>query len=360
MPASSSPWRREIAHPPRHGDRAARGHARATGGKEFVSFSCNDYLGLTHHPRVIAAAREALERLRHRRGRFAIGDREPPRLCRARAIARRDEGHRGASLVFSSGYLANVGVIPALVGKDDLIVADRLCHACMWDGARLSGAMVMRFDHNDLDHAGTSSRRTATKFGRCLILTESVFSMDGDRGPVGELSGLAREYDAWLMTDDAHGLGICSSEAADVQMGTLSKSVGSCGGYVCGPAELIAWLANRSRSLLFSTGLPPASVAAAVAALRIIRDDEDLRSEADGECQAVHGRARSPAGGQSNRARDRRRAEARAGGLVDAARAWPAGRRDPPADRSRPARHGSGSPSRRCMRPSLSSGLRLC
>ncbi len=247
------------------------------GGKEFVSFSCNDYLGLTHHPRVIAAAREALERY----GTGAAASRlvtgsHPVYAELERSLA--ELKGTEAALVFGSGYLANVGVIPALVGQDDLIVADRLCHACMWDGARLSGALVIRFEHNDLGACRDILEAHRTKYGRCLILTETVFSMDGDRAPVEELAGLAGRYDAWLMTDDAHGLGICSSEAADVQMGTLSKSVGSCGGYVCGPAELISWLANRSRSLLFSTGLPPASVAAAVAALRIIRDDEDLRA----------------------------------------------------------------------------------
>ncbi len=180
------------------------------------------------------------------------------------------------SLVFSSGYMANLGVIPALVGKDDLIVADRLCHASMWDGARLSGATVMRFEHNDLDRCEDILKGHRGGFGRCLILTESVFSMDGDRGVVLGLSCLATAYKAWLMTDDAHDLAMNLPFGADVKMGTLSKAIGSCGGYVCGPSELIEWLANRARSLMYSTGLPPASVAAATAALRIIRDDERL------------------------------------------------------------------------------------
>jgi 8-amino-7-oxononanoate synthase len=182
------------------------------------------------------------------------------------------------ALVFGSGYLANVGTIPALVGKADLILADRLCHACMWDGARISGATILRFEHNDFDHC-----RHLLEFNRgqhewCLILTETVFSMDGDLGPVEELGALAREFDAWLMTDDAHGLGVCPPRPADVQMGTLSKAAGSVGGYVCGSSELIALLENRARSLMFSTGLPPASVAAAATALRIIHDDAELRA----------------------------------------------------------------------------------
>ena len=248
------------------------------GGREYVSFSCNDYFGLTHDPKVIAAAREALERYGTGAAASRLVTGSHPVYAELERLLAEMKGTE-AALVFSSGYLANVGVIPALIGKEDLVVADRLCHACMWDGARLSGATVMRFDHNDLDHCRGILEAHRTKFERCLILTETVFSMDGDRGPVGELSGLGRAYDAWLMTDDAHGLGVCSPQTADVQMGTLSKAVGSCGGYVCGTAELIAWLANRSRSLMFSTGLPPASVASAVAALRIIRDDEELRAK---------------------------------------------------------------------------------
>ncbi len=189
------------------------------------------------------------------------------------------------ALVFSSGYMANVGVIPALVGKEDLIVADRLCHACMWDGARLSGATVMRFDHNDVDHCGKLLDTHRDGFGHCLILTESVFSMDGDRGPVLDLSTMAIRHRSWLMTDDAHDLEIDQRSLADVKLGTLSKALGSCGGYVCGPAELIEWLSSRARTLMFSTGLPPASVAAARAALRIIRDD-------DGRCRKTLENAR--------------------------------------------------------------------
>ena len=245
------------------------------GGKEFVSFSCNDYLGLTHHPKVIAAAREALERYGTGAGasRLVTGS-HPAYADLERLLAEMKGTER--SLVFSSGYMANLGVIPSLVGKDDLIVADRLCHASMWDGARLSGATVMRFDHNDLDRCEDILEAHRGGFGRCLILTESVFSMDGDRGPILGFEPSGPAYKAWLMTDDAHDLAMNRPSGADVKMGTLSKALGSCGGHVCGPAELIEWLANRARSLMFTTGLPPASVAAATAALRIIRDDEGL------------------------------------------------------------------------------------
>lgn len=245
------------------------------GGKEYVSFSCNDYLGLAHDPRVIGAAREALDRYGAGAGasRLITGS-HPPYVELERVLAEIKGTER--ALVFGSGYLANLGVIPALVGRNDLILADRFSHACTWDGARLSGANVMRFAHNRVEHCHELLKQHRAGFDRCLILTETVFSMDGDCAPVAELGALAHDHDAWLMTDDAHGLGICSADPADVQMGTLSKAAGSYGGYVCARSEVIALLENRARSLLFATGLPPASVAAATAALRIMRDDQGL------------------------------------------------------------------------------------
>jgi 8-amino-7-oxononanoate synthase len=247
------------------------------GGQEYVSFSCNDYLGLSHHPAVIDAALAATERYGTGAGASRLVTGSHPLYAELESLLAEMKGTERA-IVFGSGYMANVGVIPALVGSEDLILADRLCHACMWDGSRLSGATVERFDHNDVGYCRRLLEVWRDRFGRCLILTETVFSMDGDRGPIGALGELAREHDAWLMTDDAHGLGVCPSQPADVQMGTLSKAAGSCGGYVCGSSELIAWLENRARTLMFSTGLPPATVAAAATALRIIRDDPELRA----------------------------------------------------------------------------------
>ena len=193
------------------------------GGKESVSFSCNDYLGLTHHPAVIGAAREALERYGTGTGASRLVTGSHPAYADLERLLAEMKGTERA-LVFSSGYMANVGVIPALVGKNDLIVADRLCHASTWDGARLSGATVMRFDHNHLDRCGDILEDHRGRFGRCLILTESVFSMDGDRGAVAGLSRLATTYEAWLMTDDAHDLAMNRPSGADVKLGTLSKA----------------------------------------------------------------------------------------------------------------------------------------
>jgi 8-amino-7-oxononanoate synthase len=248
------------------------------GDKEYVSFSCNDYLGLAHDPRVIAAARAALERYGAGAGasRLVTGS-HPPYAELERLLAELKGTER--ALVFGSGYLANVGAIAALVRNTDLILADRLSHACAWDGARLSGATVMRFEHNSLAHCRELLERHRSSFDRCLLLTETVFSMDGDRAPIAELRALVAAHDAWLMTDDAHGLGFCWSHAADLQMGTLSKAAGSYGGYVCAASDVIAFLENHARSLMFATGLPPASVAAATAALRIMRENPELVSK---------------------------------------------------------------------------------
>lgn len=278
-------------------ERLGSGQVRRA-GLECVSFSCNDYLGLTHHPAVIAAAREAVERYGTGAGASRLVTGSHPLYRELESLLAAMKGAERA-LVFSSGYLANVGVIPALVGKGDLIVADQFCHACMWDGARLSGATVIRFDHNRVGSCRELLEMHRARHRRCLILTETVFSMDGDLGPIGELGELARAHDAWLMTDDAHGLGVLPAQPADVQMGTLSKAAASCGGYVCGSCELIAWLENRARTLMFSTGLPPASAAAASAALRILRDDPALRArpvENAGRFTAILGRtaAQSP------------------------------------------------------------------
>jgi 8-amino-7-oxononanoate synthase len=245
------------------------------GGKEYVSFSCNDYFGLSLDPRVIAAAKAALDRYGAGAGASRLVTGSHPAYAELERLLAQRKGTERA-LVFASGYLANLGTIPALVGKKDLILADRLSHACTWDGARLSGATLHRFAHNQLGHCREMLAQHRAGFERCLILTETVFSMEGDVAPVAELSELALAYDAWLMTDDAHGLGMPGSQAADVQMGTLSKAAGSYGGYVCARSEVIAMFENSARSLMFATGLPPASAAAAAAALQIMKDEPDL------------------------------------------------------------------------------------
>lgn len=257
-------------------------------GRRLLSFSCNDYLNLSHHPAVKAAAQEAVARYGAGAGASRLVTGNHPLID---ALERRLAALKGteAACVFGSGYLANAGIIPTLVGENDLILVDELVHACVWAGAKLSGAPTVAFRHNDMGHLAEllSSRRR--KYGRCLVATDGVFSMDGDLAPVHELAALAAAHDAWLLTDDAHGIGVvgggCGSSftvegkaAVPLQMGTLSKALGSYGGYLCASKPVIDLIKTRSRPLVYSTGLPPASAAAALAALDLIESDADLVS----------------------------------------------------------------------------------
>jgi 8-amino-7-oxononanoate synthase len=261
----------------RAGERA-RGVAIERGGRRFVSFSCNDYLGLSWHPEVIRASAEATQRYGAGAGASRLVTGEHPLYGELESLLARAKGTE-AACVFGSGYLANLGTIPALVGADDLIVADKLVHACMLDGARLSGAKLVRFAHNDAGHCESILRAQRGSHRHCLLMTETVFSMDGDRAPVGALAGTARAHGAWLMTDDAHGFGVVESEAhGDVQMGTLSKAAGGYGGYVCGSAALVDLLKTSARSVMFSTGLPAGVLAGAIAAIGLIERSPELRA----------------------------------------------------------------------------------
>lgn len=254
----------------------AQGVQVERGGRTLVSFSGNDYLGLSRHPAIVAAAREALERYGAGAGASRLISGSHPYYETLEALLAQMKGTQ-AACVFGSGTLANIGTIPALVGAGDLILADKSVHACMLDSARLSGATFMRFAHNNMDHCRLLLEENRRDFQRCLILTETVFSMDGDRAPLVPLSELACLHDAWLMADDAHGLGVVPQESpADIHMGTLSKAAGGYGGYVCASRPVIDLLKGTSRTLLFSTALPPATVAAAAAALEIIRADSEL------------------------------------------------------------------------------------
>jgi 8-amino-7-oxononanoate synthase len=256
-------------------------------GVELVSFSCNDYLGLSHHPDVVAANVEATRRYGAGAGsaRLVNGN-HPPYAELERKLARL-KGTDDA-IVFGSGYLANVGAIPALVGPADLLVLDELSHSCLRAGAELARGRVLQFRHNDVAHAAELLAAERGNHRHCLLITEGVFSMEGDRAPLVALAALAREHDAWLMTDDAHGLGVLGdgrgstfaagldTPAVPLQMGTLSKAVGSYGGYLCASTPVIELLRNRARSFVYATGLPPGAVAAASHALDIIAADREL------------------------------------------------------------------------------------
>lgn len=256
------------------------------GGRELISFCCNDYLNLSAGARVKDAAKAAIDRYGAGAGasRLVTGD-HPLFAELERALA--DLKGAEDAVVFGSGYLANLGIIPTFVGEGDLILVDELAHACINAGAQLSGATVIRFAHNDTGDLERHLREARSAFAHCLILTDGVFSMDGDLAPLPALAALAAEHDAWLMTDDAHGVGVVGGGRGSsfafgprvhvpLQMGTLSKALGSYGGYICADREVCDFIRTRARPFIYSTGLPPASAAAALAALRIIREDPGL------------------------------------------------------------------------------------
>lgn len=249
-------------------------------GRRLLSFCCNDYLALSHHPAVKAAAIEATQRYGVGSGASRLVTGNHPLFA---ALERRLAALKGteAACVFGSGFLANSGIIPALIGRDDLVLIDELAHACLWAGARLSRATVLPFRHSDVAHVDTLLAQHRGQHPRALIATDGVFSMDGDLAPLPELAALAARHDAWLMTDDAHGIGVVGggrgssfAHGIDVdvplQMGTLSKAIGGYGGYLCASAAVIDLIRNRARTFVYSTGLPPATVAAALAALDLI------------------------------------------------------------------------------------------
>jgi len=254
------------------------------GARRLLSFSCNDYLNLSQHPRVRAAAVAAIEKFGAGAGASRLVTGNHPLYAQLEARLARFKGAE-AACVFGSGYLANAGIIPALVGPGDLLLVDELSHSCLWAGAQLSRTAQYTFRHNDVAHARALLGKHRAKSGNALIVTDGIFSMDGDLAPLAGLSELAQECDAWLMSDDAHGLGVVgegrgSAHAADarvdLQMGTLSKALGSYGGYLCASGPVIDLIRTRARTLLYSTGLPPAALAAAIAALDIIESDSAL------------------------------------------------------------------------------------
>ena len=263
---------------------ARQGIYAERGGRRLLSFSCNDYLNLSQHPAIIKAAVEATRRYgvgagasRLVTGNHPLYDELETRLARLKGAA--------AACVFGSGYLANIGIIPALVGPDDLVLVDEFSHACIHAGAKLSGATVRRFRHADAADAEAVLAEHRAGHSRALVATDGVFSMDGDLAPLAALARLAERFDAWLLADDAHGLGVVgrgrgstfANGPADVplQMGTLSKAVGAYGGYLCASQPVIALMRTRARPFIYSTGLPPAVVAAAIASLDLIERDPD-------------------------------------------------------------------------------------
>jgi 8-amino-7-oxononanoate synthase len=273
-------------------------------GRRLMSFSCNDYLNLSHHPAIKRAAIEATLKYGAGSGASRLVTGNHPLYAELEtklAAIKQTE----AAVVFGSGYLANAGIIPVLVGPRDLVLADELSHACLFAGAQLSKGKVLTFRHNDVGHLRRLMTEHRHLYEHVLIVTDGVFSMDGDLAPLSQLNEIAGEFDAWLMSDDAHGLGVVgggrgSSFNGDghppipLQMGTLSKAVGAYGGYLCASAPVIDLIRNRARTLIYSTGLPPSCVAASIAALDLIEREPDYAALPVQKAKAFTRRANLP------------------------------------------------------------------
>jgi 8-amino-7-oxononanoate synthase len=282
MPALDTVLGEELAERERqHRRRALISSERLAGarvlreGEALLSFSCNDYLGLSQHPEVKRAACRAVERYGTGAGASRLVTGNAPLYAELEAELAALHAAE-AALVFSSGYVTNLSALAALAGKGDLVVMDRLAHASLVDGVRLSGAAWKRFRHNDAADCARLLAAARGRYRRCLVVTETVFSMEGSAAPLAELSELALRHGAWLFADDAHGSFYpLPFPAPDVLTGTLSKALGAAGGYVCGSRTLVDYLITAARGLVYSTGLPPAVLASALAALRVMRREPE-------------------------------------------------------------------------------------
>jgi len=255
------------------------------GGREFINFSSNDYLGLAGHPALGQAAREAIEQFGVGSGasRLICGSLQPHHELES-ALAKW-QGTETA-LVFSTGFAAAQGVLTSLLGRGDVVILDKKAHASMIDGAKLSGATLRVFRHNDLENLEKLLQWAADRGGRVLVASESVFSMDGDHAPLAGIVELKERYGAWLMLDEAHAVGLYGplgqglaaagglGERIEIRMGTLGKAVGAAGGFICGSRQLFDLLVNKARSFIFSTAPSPAVSAAARAGVELIQGAE--------------------------------------------------------------------------------------
>lgn len=262
-------------------------------GREIVNFSSNDYLGLASHPALAEAMAEGARRwgTGATASRLICGTTEEHAALEEELASAKGTA---ASLVFSTGVAAATGTIPALVGRGDVVILDKLAHACLIDGTHSSGAKMRVFPHNDLGKLESHLRwaRETHPDGKILIITESVFSMDGDLAPLREIVDLKERHGAWLMLDEAHAVGVRGTgiqglagelgliDRIEIQMGTLGKALGVSGGYIAGSRVLIDFLVNRARSFIFSTAPSPAVAAACRAAIKVVCSEEGDRRRA--------------------------------------------------------------------------------
>ncbi|MFZ3210692.1 MAG: glycine C-acetyltransferase [Terriglobales bacterium] len=255
-------------------------------GKKVINLASNNYLGLTTHPKLRQAAIEATKK-------YGVGSGAVRTIAGTMKIHMDLEGKIArfknveASVVFQSGFAANAGTVSAVLGKDDFIISDELNHASIIDGARLSRATIKVFRHKDTAHAEELLKEVADKPGHKLLISDGVFSMDGDIAPLPALCGLAEKYGAIMMVDDAHASGVLGRNGrgtidhynvhgrVDIQVGTLSKAIGALGGYVCGSHDLIDFLYHRARPFLFSTSHPPSVAATCIAAFEVLEQEPE-------------------------------------------------------------------------------------
>jgi len=256
-------------------------------GRELINFCSNDYLGLAAHPELIAALQEGAAKFGAGAGASHLlsGHLTPHHQLELRLAA---FTRLPRALYFSTGYMANLGIIPALAGRGDAIFSDTLNHASLIDGARLSRAEIVRFAHRDCTALATSL--AASRSGRKLIITDAVFSMDGDLAPLPQMLDLCEHHDAWLMVDDAHGFGVLGAQGRGslahyglrsprlIYMATLGKAAGVFGAFVAAESSLIEWLLQRARTYIFTTAAPPALAHALLTSLRLIEQGDDLRA----------------------------------------------------------------------------------
>ena len=256
-----------------------------SGNRKLINFSSNDYLGLAANESLRVAAQAGVETLGAGAGSARL-------ISGSQRIAHELEAALGAfkqteaALSFSSGYAAALGTVPVLVGQGDVVIIDKLVHACLVDAARLSGAKLRVFKHNDLSDLEAILQWADEREGNTLVISESVFSMDGDQAPLPDLVQLKNRYGAWLMLDEAHATGLYGegrrgiaeeigmAEHVEVQLGTLGKALGAAGGYICGSQALIDLLVNRARSFIFSTAPVPAQLAAAKRGVELLQSNE--------------------------------------------------------------------------------------